>query len=74
MKMKAFSDGTAVMDLGLSKDAIHVYQSLCRHLRLHNGRYPGNDVIAKECGITALGVEQQINSLIHAGIIKEKRV
>jgi predicted transcriptional regulator len=74
MKIKAFSYGTAVMNFGLSKDAIHVYQSLCRHLRLHNGKYPGNEVIAKECGITALSVEQQLESLIHAGVIKEKRV
>jgi len=74
MKMKAFSDGTIVVDHGLSKDAIHVYQSLNRHLSRHNGRYPGNAVIAKECGITSLAVEKQIEALVHAGFIKETTI
>ena len=42
MKIKQFSNGNEIIDLGITKDSVNVYICLDKHLKSCNGIYPGN--------------------------------
>jgi biotin operon repressor len=53
---------------------VDVYRCLDRHLKKKNGIYPGDDVIAQECGISSTDVQSCIEKLHQIGFITEEPI
>lgn len=74
MDRKRFSNGNEIVDFGITKSAVDVYRCLDRHLKKKNGIYPGNDIIAQECGISSTDVQSCIEKLHQIGFITEEPI
>lgn len=74
MQTRTFSNGNKIIDFGITQNSVNVYVCLDKHLRRCNGVYPGDDVIAKECGITKEMVRKSIAQLKSAGFIQKRQV
>ena len=74
MERKRFANGNEIVDFGITKDSVNVYICLDNHLKRCNGVYPGNNTIAKECGISKEAVQKSIEQLNKIGFITKRSI